>query len=67
MKSTEKSNDLIGNLTRDLSACGIVPQPTTKDRHTLTTPLKCGIKFKPGFKNIYIHLKYTHFVHGKIT
>jgi hypothetical protein len=25
----EKSNDLIGNRTRDLPACSIVPQPTT--------------------------------------
>jgi hypothetical protein len=25
----EKSNDLIGNGTRDLPACNIVPQPTT--------------------------------------
>jgi hypothetical protein len=27
--STEKSNYLIGNQTRDLPACSIVPQPTT--------------------------------------
>jgi hypothetical protein len=27
--STEKSNDLIGNRTRDLAVCSIVPQPTT--------------------------------------
>jgi hypothetical protein len=27
--SIEKSNDLIGNRTRDLPACSIVPQPTT--------------------------------------
>jgi hypothetical protein len=29
IRSTEKSNDLVGNRTRDLSACNIVPQPTT--------------------------------------
>jgi hypothetical protein len=29
IRSTEKSNDLIGNRTRDLPACSIVPQPTT--------------------------------------
>jgi hypothetical protein len=30
--SIEKSNDLIGNRTRDLPACSIVPQPTTLPR-----------------------------------
>jgi hypothetical protein len=29
IRSIEKSNDLIGNRTRDLPACSIVPQPTT--------------------------------------
>jgi hypothetical protein len=29
ISSIEKSNDHIGNLTRDLLACSIVPQPTT--------------------------------------
>jgi hypothetical protein len=29
MRSTEKSHDLIGNPTRDLPACSVVPQPTT--------------------------------------
>jgi hypothetical protein len=29
IQSIEKSNDLIVNRTRDLSACSIVPQPTT--------------------------------------
>jgi hypothetical protein len=28
----KKSNDLIGTRTRDLPACGIVPQPTTLPR-----------------------------------
>jgi hypothetical protein len=28
IKSIEKSNDLIGNQTRDPPACSIVPQPT---------------------------------------
>jgi hypothetical protein len=28
IRSIEKSNDLIGNLTRYLSACSVVPQPT---------------------------------------
>jgi hypothetical protein len=32
IRSTEKSKDLIGNLTRDLPACGIVSQPTTPPR-----------------------------------
>jgi hypothetical protein len=29
IRPTEKSNDLIGNRTRDLPACSIVPQATT--------------------------------------
>jgi hypothetical protein len=29
IRSIEKSNDLIGNRTRDLPACSVVPQPTT--------------------------------------
>jgi hypothetical protein len=32
IRSTEKSNYLIGNQTRDLPACSIVPQPTTLPR-----------------------------------
>jgi hypothetical protein len=34
VRSTEKSNDLIGNRTRDIPTCGIVPQPTTLQRNT---------------------------------
>jgi hypothetical protein len=29
IRPTEKPNDLIGNATRDLPACSVVPQPTT--------------------------------------
>jgi hypothetical protein len=29
IRSIEKSSDLIGNRTRDLQTCSIVPQPTT--------------------------------------
>jgi hypothetical protein len=32
IRSIEKSNDLIGNRTRDLLVCGTVPQPTTLPR-----------------------------------
>jgi hypothetical protein len=32
IRSIEKFNDLIGNPTRDLPACSIVPQPTTLPR-----------------------------------
>jgi hypothetical protein len=28
----KKSNDLIGNRTRDLPACSVVPQPTMNDK-----------------------------------
>jgi hypothetical protein len=30
IRSMEKSNDLIGNPTRDLPACGVVPEPTVR-------------------------------------
>jgi hypothetical protein len=55
MSIEKKSNDLIGNRTRDLPACSIVPQPTTlprapvmkslvkiapSDRHSNHVPLK---------------------------
>jgi hypothetical protein len=32
IRSIEKSNDLVGNRTRDLPTCSIVPQPTTPPR-----------------------------------
>jgi hypothetical protein len=32
IRSTEISNDLMGNQTRDPPACSIVPQPTTLPR-----------------------------------
>jgi hypothetical protein len=32
IRSIEKSSDLIGNQTRDLQACNIVPQPSTLPR-----------------------------------
>jgi hypothetical protein len=32
VRSIKKSNDLIGNLNRDLPACSIEPQPTTLPR-----------------------------------
>jgi hypothetical protein len=32
IRSIEKSNDFIGNLTRDLPACSVVLQPTTLPR-----------------------------------
>jgi hypothetical protein len=35
IRSIEKSNDLIGNRTRDIPACSRVPQPTSLPR----TPL----------------------------
>jgi hypothetical protein len=36
--SIEKYNDLIGNITRDLPVCSIVPQPTTLPRAIVETP-----------------------------
>jgi hypothetical protein len=37
--SIEKYNDLIGNLTHDLPACNIVPQPTTLPRSLIFSRL----------------------------
>jgi hypothetical protein len=37
IRSIEKSNDPIGNKTRDLPACSIVPQPTTLPRAPCST------------------------------
>jgi hypothetical protein len=37
IRPIEKSNDLIGNRTRDLPACSIVPQPNTLPRAPLIT------------------------------
>jgi hypothetical protein len=37
MRSIEKYNDLIGNRTRGLPACSIVPQPTTVPRAPSTS------------------------------
>jgi hypothetical protein len=36
IRSIEKSNDLIGNRTRQLPACSTAPQPTTLPRDTFT-------------------------------
>jgi hypothetical protein len=49
IRSIEKSNDLIGNRTRDLPACSIVPQPTTLPRATLYVNqlIKC-LLVEPG-------------------
>jgi hypothetical protein len=51
----KKSNNLIGNRTRFLPACSIVPQPTTLPR----APLKGHIFYnKPG----YLHVTHSLFV-----
>jgi hypothetical protein len=42
MRSIEKSNDLIGNRTRALPACSIVPQRTTLPRAPLSQHLPEG-------------------------
>jgi hypothetical protein len=49
IRSIEKSNDLIGNRTRDIPACGIVPQPTTLPR--TCTPLAPNIPLSTLFPN----------------
>jgi hypothetical protein len=51
IRSTEESNDLIGNRTSDLPACSIMPQPTTLPRAPLVRPkhveIKCDYKVEP--------------------
>jgi len=52
----KKSNDTIGNRTRDLPACSTVPQPTALPRapqHAMYLP-ECKYSIKPGVteKNI---------------
>jgi hypothetical protein len=55
IRSIEKSNDLIGKLTRYLLACSIVPQPTmivrapqaTNRYHTINVLTSGGVKIDP--------------------
>jgi hypothetical protein len=47
IRSIEKSNDLIAIRTRDLAACGIVPQPTTLPRAP-TNPTWPDLGSNPG-------------------
>jgi hypothetical protein len=46
IRLNEKSNYHIGNRTRDLPACSIVPQPTTRPRapHCIYKKIKAGAK-----------------------
>jgi hypothetical protein len=50
IRSIEKSNDLIGNQTRDLLACSIVPQPTT----LLCAPIQSIISSMPRICGMFI-------------
>jgi hypothetical protein len=49
-RSTEKSNDLIGNRTRDLPTCSIVPQRITEPRD----PLELYAKYRKNYKNVFL-------------
>jgi hypothetical protein len=53
IRSTEKSNDLIRNRTRDLLACSIAPQPTT----LLRVPLYSGSAYANTILNVTKNLK----------
>jgi hypothetical protein len=46
-KFIEKSNDLIGNRTRDLPACSTVPQPKTLLRAVAETPTASSLLILP--------------------
>jgi hypothetical protein len=57
IRSVEKFNDFIGNRSRDLPACSIVPQPTTLPRApnvvvTLRGDRLCGLVVRvPGYRS----------------
>jgi hypothetical protein len=55
MRSNEKSNDLIGNRTRDLPACSVVPQSTTLRRALNKLSLVFG---KKGLREILLKRAY---------
>jgi hypothetical protein len=53
IKSIEKSSDLIGNKTRDLPACSIVPQTTTLLRVPVITSVFCiYVRFAMSTKHL---------------
>jgi hypothetical protein len=54
--SLEKSNDLIGNGTRDLPACSIVLQPTTLPR--APNAIHVLLCISEGPKKFYSKLSY---------
>jgi hypothetical protein len=76
IRSTGKCNDLIGNLTRDLPACGIVPQPTTNKQQTpwpestgeLYRSSDCHLlaKLVPTFADIGCHVVSVTDPYGRI-
>jgi hypothetical protein len=59
----EKSNDLIGNRTRDLPACSILPQPTTLPRaprnHEESNELSAVNKLKTKLNSVAVVRKLT--------
>jgi hypothetical protein len=63
VRSSEKSNDLIGNRTCDLAACSIVPQSTTLSRAPSSTKyvlLYFGVVSNSNTGSVYLKfVKYT--------
>jgi hypothetical protein len=53
VRSTEKSSDIIGNRTRDLPACSLMPQPTTLP---CAPYLFCKFTLLPSarFRNVFV-------------
>jgi hypothetical protein len=63
IRSTNKLNDLIGNLTRDLPACSIVPEPTTLPR--APTHLKFKSVYLSSISRNFIFQWFTRYRHQK--
>jgi hypothetical protein len=64
IRSIEKSNELIGNRTRDLPACSIVPQPTTLPRapkeETVCTYFHSILKIHQNLNGVNSKMKLLH-------
>jgi hypothetical protein len=50
--SIEKSNDLIGNQTRDILACSVVPRPTTLPRAPFTVSLFFSLQVSLPYESV---------------
>jgi hypothetical protein len=66
VRSIEKSSDLIGNLSRDLPTCSIMPQPTTPSSLKMEI-VKCNqVKVSHTKFKIYLWKGLTGYVDKSI-